>query len=158
MAKPILDVDVLSIDYRTPEDTLHAVRDLSFAIQAGEAVGFVGESGSGKSTVAYAVMRYLAPNARFAAGAVRFQGDDLLSLDPESLRRLRGRRIAMVYQDVDRRGVKVPFGAPTSYKHSVCCRDLAADRQGGAPAALDGRAEAGVLPHWGDAAVVAPKR
>lgn len=101
MTAPILDVDGLSIDYRTPEGTLHAVRNLSFAIQAGEAVGFVGESGSGKSTVAYAVMRYLAPNARFVAGTVRFQGDDLLRLDPESLRMLRGRRIAMVYQDPD---------------------------------------------------------
>jgi peptide/nickel transport system ATP-binding protein len=101
MAEPILQVDGLTLDYRTPEGPLQALRGLTFAIHAGESLGIVGESGSGKSTLAYAVMRYLAPNARFTAGTVQFKGDDLLALAAAPLRRLRGRRIAMVYQDPD---------------------------------------------------------
>ena len=101
MVETILKVDGLTLDYRTPEGPLQALRGLTFAIDAGEAVGIVGESGSGKSTLAYAVMRYLAPNAQFTSGTVQFKGDDLLALAATSLQQLRGRRIAMVYQDPD---------------------------------------------------------
>ncbi len=76
-----------------------AVRDVSFALHAREAYGLVGESGCGKSTIALAIMRYLPANGRVAAGRITFEGKDLLRLPKGDLQRLRGDRIAMVYQD-----------------------------------------------------------
>ena len=99
MADTVLDVQQLSLEYRTAEGSLQAIRDVSFFIQAGEALGIVGESGSGKSTIAYAIMRYLAPNAVTTGGAIRFRGEDLLRVSREEMRAIRGQRISMVYQD-----------------------------------------------------------
>jgi len=95
---PLLAVDHLSVTYRTRDGDVRAVRDISFDIQSGETFGLVGESGSGKSSVAMAIMNYLGMNGR-ATGAVRYNGDDLLTLPPRDLRRLRGGKVAMVYQD-----------------------------------------------------------
>ncbi|MBI2718087.1 MAG: ABC transporter ATP-binding protein [Rhizobiales bacterium] len=69
------------------------------AVPSGEIVGVVGESGSGKSTLALAVMRLLPGNATVTSGAIGFGGGDLLTLDEEAMRALRGNRIAMVFQD-----------------------------------------------------------
>jgi oligopeptide/dipeptide ABC transporter ATP-binding protein len=87
------------VSFETPRGEVHALRDVSFDIAGGEVFGVAGESGSGKSTLAYAIMRDLAPNARVNDGAIRFAGEDLLGLAPDALRSIRGRRIAMVYQD-----------------------------------------------------------
>ena len=97
--RPALQIEGFSVSFETPRGKVRALRDVTFDIEAGEVFGLAGESGSGKSTLAYAIMRDLAPNARVAGGTIRFAGEDLLGLGPDALRSIRGRRIAMVYQD-----------------------------------------------------------
>jgi len=96
---PVLAVEGLTITYRGPQGRQSAVRDVSFALHPREAYGLVGESGCGKSTIALAIMRYLPANGRVAAGTICFDGRDLLGMPASELQRLRGNRIAMVYQD-----------------------------------------------------------
>ena len=95
---PVFAVEDLTVTYRG-ETRQVAVRDVSFALHAREAYGLVGESGSGKSTIALAAMRYLPANGRAADGRILFDGHDLLQMSSGELRRVRGNRIAMVYQD-----------------------------------------------------------
>jgi len=94
-----VEIDGLTISYRRRGRALRVISDLSFSIRPGEAYGLVGESGCGKTTVAMALMRYLPPNAVVEGGSIRFAGDDLLGAPAETLRRWRGNRMAMVYQD-----------------------------------------------------------
>jgi len=96
---PVLEVDRLSVSYRTERGDLKALRNVSLQVPRGEIVGIVGESGCGKSTLISAMIRLLAPNAQLVSGEVRFQGEDLLSLAPEAMRALRGDELAMVFQD-----------------------------------------------------------
>jgi peptide/nickel transport system ATP-binding protein len=95
----LLEIDRLSLAFTTPEGRVQALRNVTFTVPRGRIVGLVGESGSGKSTIGLATLGLLAGNARVLAGAVRFEGRDLLRLDAEELRALRGRRIAVVFQD-----------------------------------------------------------
>jgi peptide/nickel transport system ATP-binding protein len=97
--EPLLQVDGLEIEYHTREGTLHAVREATFDIKAGEIVGIVGESGCGKSTVAASLMRLLPPNGRIRGGRILFKGRDLCGLSKEKMRQLRGQDIAMIFQD-----------------------------------------------------------
>ncbi|MDX1687350.1 MAG: ABC transporter ATP-binding protein [Candidatus Promineifilaceae bacterium] len=96
---PLLQVEDLEIKYHTRAGVLTAIRDTTFTVNEGEIVGLVGESGSGKSTVASAVMRLLPPNGRISGGAIRLKGRDLVPLREEEMRRLRGRELAMIFQD-----------------------------------------------------------
>jgi peptide/nickel transport system ATP-binding protein len=89
----------LTVAYQRRGRRLRVLDDLSLEIRAGEAYGLVGESGCGKTTVALSLMRYLAPNAVIEGGEIEFAGRDLLSLSEKELRKLRGDRMAMVYQD-----------------------------------------------------------
>jgi peptide/nickel transport system ATP-binding protein len=99
MTAKILQVKGLEIKYHTREGTLTAIRNASFDVHEGEIVGVVGESGCGKSTVASAVMRLLPPNGQITGGQMLFKDKDLVQLDEESLRPLRGRDMAMIFQD-----------------------------------------------------------
>ena len=96
---PILEVEHLSIAYETRKRDVEAVRDVSFRVEAGETVGLVGESGCGKSTIAYGIVNFLGPNGKIVEGNVRFQGEELVGRSQEELKKLRGDRIAMVFQD-----------------------------------------------------------
>jgi len=96
---PILDVRNLAISYETRYGDVPAVRDVSFDIQRAEAHSVVGESGCGKSTVAFGIVNFLGRNGRIVAGNILFQGQDLVGRSEEELRKIRGDRIAMVYQD-----------------------------------------------------------
>ena len=96
---PVFEVDHLSVSYRTERGDLKALRNVSLQVPSGEIVGIVGESGCGKSTLISAMIRLLAPNAQVVSGEIRFRGEDLLSLDPERMRALRGDELAMVFQD-----------------------------------------------------------
>ena len=96
---PMLQVEDLWLGYKTRAGIVPAVRKINFSLDEGEALGLVGESGCGKSTLAYAVVNYLGRTGLRLKGTVRFRGQDLAELSGEELRRLRGRDIAMVYQD-----------------------------------------------------------
>ncbi len=94
-----VEIEGLTISYRRRGRNLRVIDDVSFQIRRGEAYGLVGESGCGKSTVAMALMRYLPVNAIVETGSIAFDGQDLLRLNQTELRRLWGKRMAMVYQD-----------------------------------------------------------
>jgi peptide/nickel transport system ATP-binding protein len=98
VAAPLLDVASLSVTIPTEGGAVTAVRGVTFGMRSGEVLGVVGESGSGKSMTALAVMGLL-PNRAVATGSVRLNGAELVGLKNKELRRLRGSRIAMVFQD-----------------------------------------------------------
>jgi peptide/nickel transport system ATP-binding protein len=95
---PLLQIERLNVSFPTQTGEVAAVRDVSFQIPESGTLGLVGESGSGKSATALAILRLLPPQARIT-GAVRFRDEDLLNLPGHSLRRVRGARISMVFQE-----------------------------------------------------------
>ena len=95
----VIDVDHLSIAYATRKGDVEAVRNVSFTVREGETVGLVGESGCGKSTIAYGIVNHLGPNGKITSGQIRFQGTELVGKSAAQLKKLRGNRIAMVFQD-----------------------------------------------------------
>jgi oligopeptide/dipeptide ABC transporter ATP-binding protein len=99
MAAPALLVEHLDLAYRTEGGRLHALRDVSLEVAPGEIVGIVGESGCGKSSLIQAILRLMPANARIERGRIALAGTDLLKLDPEAMRKLRGDRISVVFQD-----------------------------------------------------------
>jgi len=96
---PLLEFRDVAIAYATRGGEVPVIPALSFRMDAGEAMGLVGESGCGKSTVALSIVRYLGRAGRLVRGRILFEGRDLATLDAAELRAVRGRRIAMVYQD-----------------------------------------------------------
>jgi peptide/nickel transport system ATP-binding protein len=96
---PALSVEGLSVEFRTRSGIVRALDNVSFAIAKGETMALVGESGSGKSVTAYAVLGILDPAARITAGKALFGGLDLLSAKPSQLADVRGREIAMIFQN-----------------------------------------------------------
>ena len=98
--RPVLDVQELAVEFRTGSGTIRAVDGVSWSVNAGETLALVGESGCGKSVTALAVLRLLArPAGHVARGRILFQGQDLLALPESDMRALRGRDIAMVFQE-----------------------------------------------------------
>lgn len=95
---PVLEVSDLAVDIPTDGGTVHAVRGITFALRPGRVLGIVGESGSGKTMMALAVMGLLPPRAR-ARGSVRVGGREVLGRKERDLRSVRGRQVAMVFQD-----------------------------------------------------------
>ena len=95
----VLEVDGLTVALPAGADRPFALQDVSFGLAAGEILCMVGESGSGKSMAASAVMRLLPPGVRVAAGRVALAGADLLALPEPAMRRVRGARIGMIFQD-----------------------------------------------------------
>ena len=99
MSTPMLEIRDLSVNYRTDRGPLRALRHINLQIPTGRIVGIVGESGCGKSTLISTIIRLLAPNAQIMDGAILLRGNDLLELDSEAMRALRGDEISMVFQD-----------------------------------------------------------
>ncbi|WP_412033434.1 dipeptide ABC transporter ATP-binding protein [Mesorhizobium sp. CO1-1-8] len=98
-AKNALELTDLSVAYRVAGRNRAVLRNLSLTIGQGEAYGLVGESGCGKSTVALTVVRYLPRNGSITGGAISLDGQDVMKLDAEALRRARAESVSMVYQD-----------------------------------------------------------
>jgi oligopeptide/dipeptide ABC transporter ATP-binding protein len=97
----LLEIDKLSTAYVSERGrrVVRAVDEVSLRLDAGETLGIVGESGSGKTTLALSIMRLLPPAARIIGGSLSFEGADLLAKSPGEMRRIRGKRIAMILQD-----------------------------------------------------------
>ena len=95
----LVEVKNLKVSYITRRGKVEAIDDVSISINPGEVVGVVGESGSGKSTLGQAIMHLLPPYATIESGEIWFEDKNLLELDDEAMRQIRGREIAMVFQD-----------------------------------------------------------
>ena len=99
MPEPLLEVEGLKIEFSSPEGTVRAVEGVSFHVGEGETLGLVGESGCGKSVTALSILRLISPPGRIAAGRIRYRGRDLLSLSEPEIRRVRGKEIALIFQE-----------------------------------------------------------
>ncbi|PKQ10197.1 MAG: peptide ABC transporter ATP-binding protein, partial [Actinobacteria bacterium HGW-Actinobacteria-9] len=96
----LLQVDDLATHFFTRDGVVKAVDGVSFSLDAGKTLAIVGESGSGKSVTALSIMRLIPdPPGKIVRGAVRFKGDDIVGMKEDEVRRLRGNRIAMIFQD-----------------------------------------------------------
>ncbi len=96
---PLLEVKNLRTTFRTEDGPVTAVNGLSFSLEPGETLGIVGESGSGKSVSALSIMRLLAKNAAVTADRMTFEGESLPDLSEAEMRKIRGHKIAMIFQD-----------------------------------------------------------
>ena len=97
---PLLDVRNLTTRFHTRNGVVHAVEDVSFQVEAGQALGIVGESGSGKSVTCYSLLGLIPmPPGKIHSGQAVFDGVDLLSCGEKKLRGIRGKRISMIFQD-----------------------------------------------------------
>jgi peptide/nickel transport system ATP-binding protein len=99
MTAPLLRVRNLRTEFATRDGVLPAVADVSFDLRRGEVLGLVGESGSGKSVTGFSILGLIDPPGRIAGGSIVFNGEELVGAAPERMRALRGKRIAMIFQD-----------------------------------------------------------
>ncbi len=99
MTNILLKVDNLQTHFFTPEGVIRAADGISFELSVGETLGLVGESGSGKTVTAFSILRLVPPPGRIVGGRIEFAGRDILQLSPSELRKIRGGRIAMVFQE-----------------------------------------------------------
>ncbi|MDQ2959768.1 MAG: ABC transporter ATP-binding protein [Candidatus Dormibacteraeota bacterium] len=99
MTDPVLQVNNLSTSFFTDDGEVKAVRKVTFDLQAGETLGLVGESGCGKSVTAMSILGLVSRPGRVVGGEILFKGKDLLKISAEGLRKVRGRDIAMIFQD-----------------------------------------------------------
>jgi peptide/nickel transport system ATP-binding protein len=96
---PLLEVDSLTVDYRTSRGTIRAVENLSFSLNKGETLGLAGESGSGKSTLGLSIIRLVPYPGIIVKGHIKIDGTDILKLPENRMRSIRGRRVAYIFQD-----------------------------------------------------------
>jgi peptide/nickel transport system ATP-binding protein len=100
MTEPLLELDNLRMYFYNDTGVARAVDGVTFRVNAGETVGVVGESGCGKSVTALSILRLVRPPGRIEPGSqIRFEGKDLMKLDEHEMQRVRGNRIAMVFQE-----------------------------------------------------------
>lgn len=100
MSEPILEVRNLTVEYTSGKSIVQAVNNLSFTLEKGEALGLVGETGAGKTTTALSIMQLItSPPGRIKSGEIIFEGKDLTKLPQSELRKLRGEKISMIFQD-----------------------------------------------------------
>jgi len=96
---PLLEVDSLTVDYRTRGGTIRAVENVSFSLEKGETLGLAGESGSGKSTLGLSLIRLIPPPGKIVKGDIRIDGVNVVKLPESKMRIIRGRKVAYIFQD-----------------------------------------------------------
>lgn len=96
---PFLDIEALTTRIETDTGSIRPVNQVTLHLDAGETLAVVGESGSGKSMLAFSIMRLLPPSGRIEAGTILWKGKDLCRMNHEELRRIRGKEIALVFQE-----------------------------------------------------------
>ncbi len=99
MAETLLRIEDLEVHYATRAGVVKAVDRAGFEMGRGETLGLVGESGCGKSTLGFSILRLVPPPGKIVGGDIIFAGEDLLKKDEEEMRRIRGSRISMIFQD-----------------------------------------------------------
>ena len=100
MSDKILEIKNLVVEYDTDESVVYAVNGINLAVKKGETIGLVGETGAGKTTIARAILRILpVPPAKLKSGEVIFEGKDLTKLSESEMRKIRGNKISMIFQD-----------------------------------------------------------
>ena len=100
MAENILEIQDLVIEYHTDDAVIHAVNGVNLSVKRGETIGLVGETGAGKTTIARSIMRILqTPPAKFCSGRIVFSGQDIMEMSEQQMRKIRGDKIAMIFQD-----------------------------------------------------------
>jgi oligopeptide/dipeptide ABC transporter ATP-binding protein len=100
MNKPLLNIKNLSVEFGSPQNSIRVVDSVGFEIEVGGAVGLVGESGSGKSITSLSILRLIPePPGRIVSGSITFEGQDLLKLPKSRMPAIRGRDIAMIFQE-----------------------------------------------------------
>jgi peptide/nickel transport system ATP-binding protein len=99
MTEPVLSVRNLQVEFVGRRSTLRAIDGISFDIAKGEVLGVVGESGAGKSVTGLAIIGLIDPPGRIAGGSIYLSGTRIDDLPPEQMRRIRGKRIGMIFQD-----------------------------------------------------------
>ena len=100
MSDNILEISDLVIEYHTDDAVIHALNGINLSIKKGETIGLVGETGAGKTTIARSIMRILqTPPAKYCGGTIFFEGNDMMSLTEKEMRKIRGNKIAMIFQD-----------------------------------------------------------
>ncbi|MEL6217926.1 MAG: ATP-binding cassette domain-containing protein, partial [Pseudomonadota bacterium] len=95
----VLEINGLRVTFASRRGDITAVKGIDLAVAPGEILGVVGESGAGKSTIGNAIMGLLEPPGRRDGGTIQLKGEAVQDLDPEAMRRVRGKRIAMIFQD-----------------------------------------------------------
>ncbi|MFY9808548.1 MAG: ATP-binding cassette domain-containing protein, partial [Pseudonocardiaceae bacterium] len=96
---PVVTLDDLHTDIALRKGTVHPVSGVSLTVGKGESLGIVGESGCGKTMTALSIIRLLPPGGRVAGGSIMLGGTDLATLDEAGMRKVRGNRIGMIFQD-----------------------------------------------------------
>jgi len=95
----LLDIEDLIVEFHTYRGTVHALNGVTFSIDKGEVLGLAGETGSGKSVTAFSIQRLLPSNASIVSGKIIFDGVNLLDLSEEEMQKVRGRKMATIFQD-----------------------------------------------------------
>ncbi len=100
MSDKLLEINNLVVEYHTDDNIIHAVNNISLSLNKGETLGLVGETGAGKTTIAKSILRILpAIQGKIPSGEILFEGENILKLSERQMRKIRGNKIAMIFQD-----------------------------------------------------------